>query len=224
MIVKNFSLQLHKLHKIGDEILRPIADAVANNIAAIPNEVVSWWCAFQVSGAVSNHNDLELTVALQLARIEVSDLCDRFTFSSTSACRLIGIEGSVISIEIKQKFVGEQIVDRDLKFPGDGVDKRVETPGDQVNLFVFRLQVFDELSGSKDVISHYSAKIEPCVVTSRLSTLVRHQDSTDAYQVIQNRDCHTPVAHKKSHIQTIDKNLLVTECFCTKINLLDAWR
>lgn len=111
LIGKNFRFLLHELLEVGDEELRPIADTVANDVAAVSDEAVSWWSAFKVGSAISNHHNLQLTVGLQLTRVEISDLRDCFAFSSASACWLVAVKSAVVTVEVEEQFVGEQVVE-----------------------------------------------------------------------------------------------------------------
>lgn len=158
MIDNSLRFLLHELHKIGDEKLRPFADTLTNNVSTISDEAVGWRRAFKVGRTVSNHHDIELSVGLQLTRVEVSDLSDCFAFSAASACRLVHIKSTIISLEVEKQLVGEQIVERNIKLLRNGINERMETSRDKVDFLIFRSQMINEIPEkkrkTKTVIGH----------------------------------------------------------------------
>jgi len=123
------------LHKVSDEVLSSVANAFTNNVTAISNEIVSRRCAFKVSRPIADHNNLQLIVTLQLTRVEIPNLSDRLALSTASAGRLVHVKGAIITIEVKQKFVGEEIIYGNAELSSNRVDKRMEPSRDQINFF-----------------------------------------------------------------------------------------
>lgn len=96
---------LHKLHEIGHEVQRSVANAFSHDVASVADEKVCWRGAFKICGSITNHYYFQLTVGLQLTRAEIPNLNDSLALAPTSTCRLIDIKSTVISVEIKQQLV-----------------------------------------------------------------------------------------------------------------------
>lgn len=142
--------KLHKLLEVCDEELRSLANAFAHDVSTVTNEVVGRWCAFQVRGSIADHHNFQLIVSLQLTRVEVPNLRDRLSFSTASARRLINVESSIITVEVEQQLVGEQIVQRNVQLLSDGIDQRVKAARNQINFLVLRHQMTNEISETEE--------------------------------------------------------------------------
>lgn len=111
------------MRKVCDEILRFFLNTRTNDVASVANKAVGGRRAFKIGCSISNHDNFQLSFGLQLTRVVISDLRDRFTFSTAAACRLIHIKTDVVSIEIKKQLVCEEIGDWNLKFLCDGINE-----------------------------------------------------------------------------------------------------
>lgn len=101
--------------EISNEIFWSLTHGFAYNISTIAYEIIGRRARFQICCPIADHDNCQFIVRYQLTAIEISYLRYRFSFSAAAWRRLIYIKSTVISIEVKQELICEEICERNVK-------------------------------------------------------------------------------------------------------------